>query len=172
MPPSGPHSRLYAQFEVRGGGRRRFPAPPGIQRRPPRRVQRSRCPVKRAHKPCSPSTLAGIRRGTLTYAPLSNLTRDRSRGTEGRTQGRSERTPGNSFCDDSHPSPTFVLGHKLPRNMQNLDRPAYCQPCQKPTNHQIQYRSDPDCVGRVLVCEDCGQRKLEPLRPGTCCQDC
>ena len=35
MPPSGPHSRLYAQFEVRGGGRRRFPAPPGVQRRQP-----------------------------------------------------------------------------------------------------------------------------------------
>src|SRR2546427_12674433 len=34
VPPSGPHSRLYAQFEVRGGGRRRFPAPPGVQRRP------------------------------------------------------------------------------------------------------------------------------------------
>ena len=40
--PSGPHSRLYAQFEVRGGGPRRFPAPPGVQRRQPRRVQRSR----------------------------------------------------------------------------------------------------------------------------------
>src|SRR2546427_4658921 len=38
VPPSGPHSRLYTQFEVRGGGRRRFPAPPVVQRRPPRRV--------------------------------------------------------------------------------------------------------------------------------------
>src|SRR5467141_1487562 len=36
-----------------------------------------------------------------------------------------------------HPSPTFVLGHNLPRIMQTLDRPAFCQPCQKPTQHQI-----------------------------------
>src|SRR5437660_4465717 len=54
--------------------------------------------------------------------------------------------------------------------MQNIDRPTFCQPCQKPTPHQIRYRSDPDFVGRVLTCESCGQRKLEPLGPGTCCQ--
>src|SRR5438132_13114412 len=80
--------------------------------------------------------------------------------------------PGNSFCHDFPPSPTFLLGHNHSRIMQNLDRPAFCQPCQKPTNHQIRYRSDPDFVGRVLTCENCGQRKLEPLGPGTCCQDC
>src|SRR5881396_4236927 len=73
---------------------------------------------------------------------------------------------GNSFCDDSPPSPTFVPGHNPPRIMQNPERPAYCQPCQKPTNHQIRYRSDPDFVGRVLVCENCEQGILEPLGPG------
>src|SRR5207249_4917058 len=55
--------------------------------------------------------------------------------------------------------------------MQNLDLRAFCQPCQRPTNHQIRYRSDPDFVGRVLTCENYGQRVLEPLGPGTCCQD-
>ena len=45
--------------------------------------------------------------------------------------------------------------------MQNIDHPAFCQPCQKPTQHQIQYRSDPDFIGRVLVCENYGQRELE-----------
>src|SRR6266568_2712884 len=57
---------------------------------------------------------------------------------------------GNSFCDDSPPSPTFLLGHNLPRIMQNLDRPAFCQPCQKPTQHQIRYRSDPDFVAQSV----------------------
>jgi len=56
--------------------------------------------------------------------------------------------------------------------MQSIERPTYCQPCQKPTNHQIQYRSDPDFVGRVLVCENCGPRIPEPLGSGTCCRDC
>jgi len=56
--------------------------------------------------------------------------------------------------------------------MQSIERPVYCQPCQKPTPHQIRYRSDPDFIGRVLTCENCGQGKLEPLGPGTCCQDC
>ncbi len=49
--------------------------------------------------------------------------------------------------------------------MQKLDRPAFCQPCQKPTPHQIRYQSDPDFIGRVLVRENCGQTKLEPLGP-------
>src|SRR5439155_14494738 len=71
----------------------------------------------------------------------------------------------------SPPSPTFLLRHNPPRIMQNLDRHAFCQPCQKPTQNQIRYRSDPDFIGRVLTCENCGQRKLEPLSLGTCCQD-
>jgi len=75
------------------------------------------------------------------------------------------RTPDNSICDDSPPSPTFVLGHSHPRIMQNIERPTFCQPCQKPTPHQIRYRSDPDFIGRVLVCQNCGQRVLEPLGP-------
>jgi len=89
-----------------------------------------------------------------------------------RVQGRNWGPAGISFCDDSPPSPTFVPGQNHRRIMQNIERPSFCQPCQKPTQHQIRYRSDPDFIGRVLMCENCGQRKLEPLGPGTCCQDC
>src|SRR6266480_1464338 len=77
-----------------------------------------------------------------------------------RTPSRKRGPAGNSFCDDSPPSPTFVPGHNHRRIMQNIERPTYCQPCQKPTNHQIRYRSDPDFVGRVLVWENCEQGKL------------
>ena len=120
------------------------PTRPSVQRRPPRRVQRSRCPVRRAPQAVFTKHLSRHPAGRAHPRPLSNLTRDRSRGTVDRTQGTSERTPpGNSFCDDSPPSPTFLLGQNHRRIMQNLDRPAFCQPCQKPTQHQIRYRSDP-----------------------------
>src|SRR5437016_8500999 len=79
-----------------------------------------------------------------------------------RTPSRKRGPAGNSFCDDSPPSPTFVLGQNHRRIMQNLERPTFCQPCQKPTQHQIRHRTDPDFVGRVLVCENWTRQTRTP----------
>ena len=56
--------------------------------------------------------------------------------------------------------------------MQSLDYPIFCQRCQEPTYHEIRYRSDNTFIGRVLVCQDCGEKILQPLGSGTECQDC
>ena len=51
--------------------------------------------------------------------------------------------------------------------MQTLDYRTFCQRCQEPTYHEIRYRSDNTFVGKVLVCQDCGEKILQLLGSGT-----
>ena len=50
--------------------------------------------------------------------------------------------------------------------MQSMDLKIFCPRCREPTYREVRYRSDPQFIGRVLVCEHCGERILEPLGPG------
>jgi len=56
--------------------------------------------------------------------------------------------------------------------MQSLDYQVFCRTCQEPTYREIRYRSDFQFVGRLLVCQNCGETILEPVGSGTVCQDC
>ncbi len=56
--------------------------------------------------------------------------------------------------------------------MQSLDYQVFCQTCREPTYREIRYRSDYQFVGRLLVCQNCGEAILEPVGSGTACQDC
>jgi len=56
--------------------------------------------------------------------------------------------------------------------MQSMDLKIFCPRCREPTYREVRYRSDPQFIGRVLVCEHCGERILEPLGSGRECEDC
>jgi len=56
--------------------------------------------------------------------------------------------------------------------MQSLDYRVFCQRCRELTYHEVRYRSDNAFVGRVLVCQDCGERILQPLGSGMECHGC
>ncbi len=40
------------------------------------------------------------------------------------------------------------------------------------TYHEIRYRSDDRFIGRILICQDCGDEILQPIGTGTECKDC
>jgi hypothetical protein len=43
----------------------------------------------------------------------------------------------------------------------------WCYSCERSTAHEVRYRSDPEFIGSLLVCRDCGESVKEPLRePG------
>jgi len=50
--------------------------------------------------------------------------------------------------------------------------PGFCQTCRELTYREVRYRSDFQFVGRLLVCQNCGETILEPVGSGTACQDC
>ena len=47
----------------------------------------------------------------------------------------------------------------------------WCYTCDKSTAHELRYRSDPEFIGKLLVCGDCGETVMEPL-VGRGCEDC
>src|SRR3989442_1558633 len=56
--------------------------------------------------------------------------------------------------------------------MQSLDYQVFCQTCRELTYREVRYRSDFQFVGRLLVCQNCGETILEPVGTGTVCEDC
>ena len=56
--------------------------------------------------------------------------------------------------------------------MQSLDCQVFCRICQGPAYRDIRYRSDYQFIGRLLVCQNCGEAIFEPVGSGTACQDC
>ena len=46
----------------------------------------------------------------------------------------------------------------------------FCKTCDDVTTHDTMYRADNEFIGKLLVCEHCGEKILEPLRTG--CADC
>jgi hypothetical protein len=52
-----------------------------------------------------------------------------------------------------------------------LDALAFCKQCLAATPREVRCRSDDEFIGRVLVCEYCGDRTMEALN-GTGCSDC
>jgi len=56
--------------------------------------------------------------------------------------------------------------------MQSLYYQVFCQTCRELTYREIRYRSDFQFVGRLLVCQNCGETIFEPVGSGTACQDC
>jgi RNase P subunit RPR2 len=56
--------------------------------------------------------------------------------------------------------------------MQTLDYRTFCEDCRELTYHEIRYKSEPEFVGRVLVCPNCGQQIFQPIGLGTSSQDC
>gem|GEM_PF-6259861 len=56
--------------------------------------------------------------------------------------------------------------------MQSLNCKVFCRICKEPTYREVRYRSDFQFVGRLLVCQSCGETILEPVGTGTVCQDC
>ncbi len=40
------------------------------------------------------------------------------------------------------------------------------------TYHEIRYRSDDQFIGRILICQDCGDEILQPIGTGRECKDC
>jgi hypothetical protein len=56
--------------------------------------------------------------------------------------------------------------------MQTLEYRVFCEQGGKVTYHEIRCRSDDQFNGRVLVCQDRGERLFQPLGFGTECKDC
>ena len=73
-----------------------------------------------------------------------------------------------NFSELSH----LLLPDDLTVPMQSMDLKIFCPRCREPTYREVRYRSDPQFIGRVLVCEHCGERILEPLASGRECEDC
>jgi hypothetical protein len=76
------------------------------------------------------------------------------------------------FRNTFSPSLTFLLRKPPLGTMQSLDYHVFCKTCEEPTYREIRYQSDFQFVGRLLVCESCGETILEPVGTGTACQDC
>ena len=72
----------------------------------------------------------------------------------------------------SHSSVPFVPQWRLLLALETLDYRIFCQGCRERTYHEIRYQSDNQFVGRVLICPNCDAQILEPIGPGTRCQDC
>ncbi len=53
---------------------------------------------------------------------------------------------------------------------RGLEPVLFCKTCSTPTTHETMYRSDNEFIGKILVCEHCGQTVFEPVRIG--CADC
>src|SRR5216684_684731 len=49
---------------------------------------------------------------------------------------------------------------------QSLDCKVFCRTCQETTYREVRYRSDFQFVGRLLVCQSCGETILEPVGSG------
>ncbi len=71
-----------------------------------------------------------------------------------------------------HSSLTLLVLAGILFAMQTLDYRIFCQGCKQPTYHEVRYRSDNQFIGRVLVCENCGERIFEPIAIGRMCEDC
>jgi hypothetical protein len=71
------------------------------------------------------------------------------------------------------PSPlSSFYSAEYPCPMQSLDCKVFCRICKELTYREVRYRSDFQFVGRLLVCQNCGETILEPVGSGTVCQDC
>jgi len=53
---------------------------------------------------------------------------------------------------------------------RGLEPQLFCRTCSTSTTHETMYRSDNEFIGKILVCEHCGETVFEPLRTG--CADC
>src|SRR5438445_11525357 len=53
---------------------------------------------------------------------------------------------------------------------RGLEPQLFCRTCSTNTTHETMYRSDDEFIGKILVCEHCGETVFEPLRTG--CADC
>jgi len=53
---------------------------------------------------------------------------------------------------------------------RGLEPVLFCLTCDTSTTHETRYRSDNEFIGKILVCEHCGETVFEPLR--TVCADC
>jgi hypothetical protein len=51
-----------------------------------------------------------------------------------------------------------------------LEPVMFCRTCSIPRPLETRYRSDNEFIGKILVCEHCGETVFEPLRTG--CADC
>src|SRR5439155_6038567 len=67
------------------------------------------------------------------------------------------------FCNTFSSSPTFLVRKPPPRTMQSPRLPVFCQTCRELTYREVRYRSDFQFVGRLLVCQNCGETILEPV---------
>jgi rubrerythrin len=53
---------------------------------------------------------------------------------------------------------------------RGLEPQLFCRTCNVDRVHETRYRSDDEFIGKILVCEHCGETIFEPLRMG--CADC
>src|SRR5438132_10785036 len=68
------------------------------------------------------------------------------------------------LCNSFSPSLTFLLRKPLPGTMQSLDYQVFCQTCRELTYREVRYRSDYQFVGRLLVCQNCGETRTRTSR--------
>src|SRR5256886_11918738 len=69
----------------------------------------------------------------------------------------------NSFILEFVPLSHSSTSNHTPSSMQSLDSKVFCRTCQELTYRELRYRSDFQFVGRLLVCQNCGETIFEPV---------